>query len=154
MRLDYGPEAHLGRTSTLPAVQGEEYLALVSDVDDTWNEVAGIRLTDLSVPVATYTGWNLRHQDIGNPELFIGITGGFAGWTLPLPATQADREASGDPRPSIDELYASRDEYLERVSAASQHLVDDGYLLAEDVDEVAKRAEMRFDRFRGAADVG
>jgi phosphoenolpyruvate carboxylase len=69
-----------------------------------------------------------------------------------LRATQADREASGDPRPSIDELYASKDEYLERVRAASQQLVDEGYLLAEDVDEVAKRAELRFDRFRGAAD--
>ena len=152
MRLDYGPEAHLGRTTTLPAVQGEEYPALVSDVDDTWNEVAGIRLPDLSVPVATYTGWNLRHQDIGNPDLFIGITGGFAGWILPLPATQADGKASGDPRPSIDELYASKDVYLDRVKAASQQLVDDGYLLAEDVDEVANRAELRFDRFRGAAD--
>ena len=152
MRLDYGPEAHLGRTTTLPAVQGEEYPALVSDVDDTWNEVAGIRLPDVSVPVATYTGWNLRHQDIGNPDLFIGITGGFAGWILPLPASKVDREASGDPRPSIDELYGSKDEYLERVRAASRLLVDEGYLLAEDVDEVAKRAQLRFDRFLSGAD--
>ena len=105
----------------------------------------------MSVPVATYTGWNLRHRDIGNPDLFIGITGGFAGWILPLPASKVDREASGDPRPSIDELYASKDEYLERVRAASQQLVDEGYLLAEDVEEVANRAELRFDRFRGTA---
>ena len=106
MRLDYGPEAHLGRTTTLPAVRGEDYPALVSQVDgDSYNETAGIRLPDLTVPVATYTGWNQRHPDIGNPDLYIGITGGLAGWVLPLPATREDREASSDPRPSIEERY-------------------------------------------------
>jgi hypothetical protein len=78
-RLDYGPEAHLGCTTTLPAIPGESYPALVPQVDDDYNEIAGIRLPDLQVPVATYTGWNLRHPDIGNPDLFIGISGGLAG---------------------------------------------------------------------------
>ena len=101
MRLDYGPEVHLGRTLTLPALVGEEYPALVSQLDDDCNEIAGIRLPDLQVPVATYTGWNLRHPDIGNPELYMGISGDLAGWTLPFPVTRSQREASGDPRQSI-----------------------------------------------------
>ena len=64
--------------------RGRRVPALVADLDESFNEVGGIRLPDLSVPVATYTGWNLRDESIGNPGLFIGITGGLAGWTLPL----------------------------------------------------------------------
>ena len=145
MRLDYGPEQHLGRTTTLPAVQGEEYPALVSDVDECFNEVAGIRLPDLSVPVATYTGWNPRHSDIGNTGLMIGITGGLVGWTLPLPRTRADREASGDPRPSVEESYESRDDYLARVRAAAEALVAEGYVLEEDVEGIVERAGEKWD---------
>ena len=148
MRLDYGPEAHLGRTTTLPAVRGEDYPALVSDVDDdSYNEVAGIRLPDLAVPVATYTGWNQRHPDIGNPELYIGITGGLAGWVLALPATREDREASSDPRASIEERYRDRDEYLSHVREAAAALVDERYMLQEDVDGVVRQAAERYDRF-------
>ena len=148
MRLDYGPEAHLGRTTTLPAVRGEDYPALVSQVDgDSYNETAGIRLPDLTVPVATYTGWNQRHPDIGNPDLYIGITGGLAGWVLPLPTTREDREASSDPRPSIGERYRSREEYLSRVRAAAAALVDERYMLQEDMEGVVQQAAERYDRF-------
>jgi hypothetical protein len=147
LRLDYGPEVHLGRTATLPPIAGQEYPALVSQLDDDCNEVAGIRLPDLQAPVATYTGWNLRHPDIGNPDLFIGISGGLAGWTLPFPATRAQREASGDPRLSIEERYSSRDEYLDRVQAAALGLIQEGYLLAEDLDEVMDRAALKYDYY-------
>ena len=147
MRLDYGPETHLGRTLTLPPIEGEEYPALVSDVDEDCNEVAGIRLPDLAVPVATYTGWNLRHPDMGNPDLFIGITGGLAGWMLPFPATPADRQASRDPRRSIEERYPSREDYLRLVGAAAESLVNERYMLAEDVEGVVEQAAARYDFF-------
>ena len=120
----------------------------MSQVDgDSYNETAGIRLPDLTVPVATYTGWNQRHPDIGNPDLYIGITGGLAGWVLPLPATREDREASSDPRPSIEERYGSREEYLSRVRAAAAALVDERYMLQEDVEGVVQQAAERYDRF-------
>ena len=147
IRLDYGPDAHLGRCTVLPAVQGEEYPALVSDVDEDCNETAGIRLPDLTAPLATNTGWSLRRPDIGNPDLYVGITGGLSGWTLPFPATRADREASGDPRRSIEERYDSREEYLELVDEAARALVDEGYLLAEDLDGVMEQAARRYDYF-------
>ena len=60
------------------------------------------------MPLATHTGWNLRHPDIGGAEQLLV----FAGATLPFARTRAEREATGDPRPSIEERYASR----ERVS--------------------------------------
>ena len=149
IRLDYGPESHLGRTTKLPADEGAEFPALVADLDESFNERGGIRLPDLSVPVATYTGWNLRDESIGNPNLFIGITGGLAGWTLPLPTTQAERESTGDPRASIEERYASREDYLEQVTRAATDLVSEGYLLEEDVAEVVELAGRKYDYFAG-----
>ena len=149
IRLDYGPEAHLGRTTKLPADEGAEFPALVADLDESFNERGGIRLPDLSVPVATYTGWNLRDESIGNPDLFIGITGGLAGWTLPLPTTQSERESTGDPRASIEERYASREDYLEQVTRAASDLVAEGYLLEEDVAEVVELAGRKYDYFAG-----
>ena len=148
LRLDYGPETGRGRTLKLPAGEGETYPALVSDVDADGNERAGIRLPDLSVPLATHTGWNLRHESVGNPDLVIGITGGLAGWTLPFAATRADREANNDPRPSIDERYASREEYLRRVQAAAHELIAAGYVLAEDLPRIEAAAGLRYDAFR------
>ena len=152
IRLDYGPEVDLGRTTTLPAVEGEEFPALVADLDESFNERGGIRLPDLSVPVATYTGWNLRDESIGNPNLYIGITGGLAGWTLPLPVTQADREATGDPRASIEERYTDREDYLEKVTGVAMELVAEGYLLAEDVPEVVELAGRKYDYFTAKGD--
>ena len=136
IRLDYGPESHLGRTTKLPADEGDEFPALVADLDESFNERGGIRMPDLSVPVATYTGWNLRDESIGNSNLFIGITGGLAGWTHPLPATQAERESTGDPRASIEERYSSREDYLDQVTRAAADLAAEGYMLEEDVPEV------------------
>ena len=152
IRLDYGPETHLGRTTKLPADEGEEFPALVADLDESFNERGGIRLPDLSVPVATYTGWNLRDESIGNSGLFIGITGGLAGWTLSLPATQAERESTGDPRASIEERYAGREDYLEQVTRAASDLAAEGYLLEEDIPEVVELAGRKYDYF--AADGG
>jgi hypothetical protein len=91
----------------------------------------------------------LRHQEVGNTDLVIGITGGLAGWTLPFPATRADREAIGDPRLSIAERYLSREDYVQQVRAAAQTLVDQGYLLVEDMARVAEGAAQRYDLFRG-----
>jgi hypothetical protein len=153
-RLDYGPEAHLGRATTLPAVEGEEFPALVSAVDEDGNEIGGIRLPDLTAPVATYTGWNLRHEDIGNPDLFIGISGGLAGWTLPFAATREERESSGDPRLSIEERYADREQYLGRVRQEAETLVSQGYLLEEDVARALDRAAQKYDYFTGEGNGG
>jgi len=149
LRLDYGPETLEGRLTKLPAEEGQDYPALVSDIDEDFNDRAGIRLPDLTVPVATYTGWNLRDTSIGNPSLFIGISGGLAGWTLPFQKTAADRESAGDPRRSISERYDSRDSYLQQVENAAQGLTDEGYLLAEDLPRVLDRAGMKYDYFMG-----
>ncbi|MFQ6029530.1 MAG: alpha/beta hydrolase domain-containing protein, partial [Dehalococcoidia bacterium] len=141
-RLDFGPDQ--GIITKLPPVVGKPYPVLVPNVDQDGNELGGIRLPDLSVPLATHTGWNLRHPDTGEP----GQTAGNRGATIPFPATQAEREASGDPRPSIEERYTSREDYLDRVRQAAQVLVGQGYLLAEDIETVIDQAAQHYDVFR------
>ncbi len=116
--------------ATLPPKPGRAFGSLVSAVDADGNEVAGIVLPELTVPVATHTGWTLRHPDIGGAEQLLV----FGGATLPFPRTRAEREASGDPRPSLEERYASRADYLSRVREAAVLLARAGYLLEEDIE--------------------
>jgi hypothetical protein len=142
-RLDFGTELDKTLTIVLPPRVGKPYANLVSAVDADGNELAGIRLPDISVPLATYTGWNVRHPDIGGP----GQTLGLIGSTIPFSATQAEREAAGDPRPSIEERYASKEDYLHQVQQAAETLVQQGYLLAEDVLTVTEQAAQRYDLF-------
>jgi hypothetical protein len=129
-RQDFGADAEMRRIALAPPRVGAPYGTRVSAVDGDGNEVAGLVLPELAVPVATHTGWNLRHADIGGVEQLLV----FAGATLPFAKTRGDRERSGDPRPSIAERYASRDDYLARVRDAAQALVKEHYLLEEDVE--------------------
>jgi hypothetical protein len=125
--------------SALPPRPGRAFGSLVSAVDADGNEVAGIVLPELTVPVATHTGWTLRHPDIGGAEQLLV----FAGGTLPFPRTRAERDASGDPRPSVEERYPSRADYLARVREAALALARTGYLLEDDV-ELSVAAAARF----------
>jgi len=67
------------------------------------------------------------------------------GSTLPFAPTAAARRASGDPRPSIEERYAARGAYLERVRESATGLVAERHMLAEDVDAVVERAGRLWD---------
>jgi hypothetical protein len=146
-RLDLGPEAARG-VGRYPPRLGPRYPLYVPAIDDDLNELGGIRLPDLTAPVATYTGWNPRHPTTGGTGQIISMLGS----TLPFPATAAERAARGDPRPSIAERYASREEYLRRVRAAAEALATDGYLLAEDIDLVVRLAGERYDAFAAPPD--
>jgi Alpha/beta hydrolase domain len=142
-RNDFGPEANRGIATTLPPLPGKPYPHFVPAIDRDGNDVAGIRLPDLTVPLATHTGWNLRHQQIGAPGLLLNLMGA----TVPFAAAREEKEARGDPRRSIAERYPSRDAYLEQVRQAAQHLVEEGYLLAEDLEFLVNQAGERFDVF-------
>ena len=138
-RLDYGPRD--GIVENLPPVTGNPYPALVSNVDQDGNDVAGIRLPDVSVPLASVPGWNLRHPDTGGP----GQTHKTMGSTLPFAFTKQERQDTSDPRPSIEERYASRQDYLDRVETAAQDLASERYMLEEDVSRVSEMAGERYD---------
>lgn len=143
-RLDLGPQAACG-VGQYPAAPGEPFSVFVAAVDADGNERAGIRLPDVSVPVATATGWNPRHADTGGAGQIIPMQGSV----FPLAATAADRDRTGDSRAAIAERYASRDEYLARVRTAAESLITQGYVLAEDLPLLLSLAAERYDAFRG-----
>jgi hypothetical protein len=109
---------------------------LVPKVDADGNEVAGIRVPELAVPLATTTGWNFRAERVGNPTTLYALLGSY----MPFARTKGEREARRDPRPSVEERYRDRDDYLQRIRVAAAALVKDRFLLQEDVDDVVQRA--------------
>jgi len=134
---DYGPEWPRGIIAQEPPAAGREYPTLVPALDADGNELGGIRLPEVAVPLATYTGWNLRHPDTGAPEALANVLGSI----FPFAATAAEAAARGDLRQSIAERYAGRDDYLERVRAAANELLARRLLLAEDLPALLERAE-------------
>ena len=141
-RLDFGPDFRTrGIVEFEPPKVGRPFPILVPQVDADGNEISGIRVPELAAPLATYTGWNLRDAQIGAADVGMDMVGSF----LPFARTRAEREKTGDPRQSIAERYASRDEYLRKVAAAAEPLVRQRLLLERDVKPITGRAGARWD---------
>jgi hypothetical protein len=121
--------------------RGHALPLLVSQVDADGNERAGIRLPEVAVPLATYTGWNFRSPEVGGTKELVAL----AGSSIPFAATKAKRTATGDPRPSVEERYPSKDDYLRRVREAADKLVKERYVLADDVTAVVARSGEMWD---------
>jgi len=113
----------------------------VPAVDSDGNVRSGIRLPDIAVPLATQAGWNYRDASTGAPGRLAGEIGSY----IPFPRTRGDRERTSDPRPSIEERYRNRDEYVGKIAAAALDLVEHGYLLSEDVADLLKRAAEHYE---------
>ncbi|MFO1160793.1 MAG: alpha/beta hydrolase domain-containing protein [Reyranellaceae bacterium] len=118
-----------------PAAPAKAYRTLVCKVDADGNEVGGIRLPDIAVPLATYTGWNEYKAPYPTGEL-----ADRDGSCLPFAVDKAARQASGDPRPSIAERYKSGADYQAKVEAVVASLLKDRLLLPEDADSYRARA--------------
>lgn len=140
--VDMGADEETG-VGRYPAREGEFYPALVSRVDADGNELAGVRLPDVTVPVGTHAGWNPRDPATGSAEQIVPMNG----LTLFFAPDAETREQTGDPRPSIGERYASQADYAEKVRAAATDLVRERYLLAQDIDRTVEAA---LERYRAA----
>ncbi len=127
-----------------PKPADQTYRVLVCKVDEDGNEVAGIRLPDIAVPLATYTGWNAYQAPYP-----IGELADRDGSYLAFAPDKATREVTGDPRLSIAERYADRADYVAKVEAAATALVRERLLLREDADRYIERArqQSRFDSY-------
>jgi Alpha/beta hydrolase domain len=122
-----------------PGGPAQAYPTHVAAVDADGNEVAGIRLPPIAVPLGTYTGWNVyRAQPLELADRD-GSLIAFAG-------TRAEREAADDPRPSLEERYASRNAYAAQVEAAAAALVAERLLLPSDAEAFVETAR-QCDRF-------
>jgi hypothetical protein len=113
----------------------QEYAVLVPSVDADGNDVPGLRTPDVSVPLATYTGWNLRAQGHG-PRAMYSVVGSY----IAFAATEAERQERGDARPALSERYRSQADYVARVALAVRELAEQRLLLAEDGDRYVEAA--------------
>lgn len=140
LRLDPGPRWYTeGIADIVPPRAGEPYRTLVPVVNEDGNEIAGIRLPDIAVPVATLTGWNPRAAAWGAD----GMLTRWMGSLLEFPHTPSERAATRDPRRSILERYPTREVYLREYEAAAQRLVQQRYLLADDAAALVRTAAQR-----------
>ena len=131
-RLDFSAE---------PPRTGEHFPSLVPQVDLDGNETSGIRMPEIQVPLASYTGWNLRSPRIGAPDELYSRTGSW----IPFALNKTERENRHDPRLSLEERYPGKLDYLEKIAAAAHKLVADGFLLDEDVPKIRDLAASEWD---------
>jgi hypothetical protein len=139
-RLDFGPDWQQGILSIQPPKVGPAFLVLVPQVDADGNERDGVHLPEITVPLATYAGWNLRDPSIGAPDQRVAFEASY----LPFPKTVADRQRTGDPRKSIAERYAGREDYLARYKTAIDGLVQQRWVLPEDRAALLHRGEQEW----------
>jgi hypothetical protein len=142
--LNYGPNFYLTGIPTInpPAftppyqdnpANGPIYPSYVPKTDADGNDLAGIRLPEVQVPLGTYTGWALRappHNDDGCEGL---------GQYIPFPKTKADRIASGDPRLSLEERYGNVKTYASLMRNSIDRLVSAGFLLPFDAEQALNK---------------
>lgn len=138
--IDLGDRTAEGIGRYPAEVIGGPYPDWVSAVDADGNEIAGIAMPDVSVPIATHLGYNPRHPTTGAPGQIIE----YSGSTVPFARTEAERDASGDARPSIEDRYADREDYLAQVRTAAENLVAQRHLLADDVETCVEIAAERW----------
>lgn len=133
---EYKRQAYRLNFSTEPPSVGPAFPTLVPQVDDDGNELGGIRMPEIAVPLASYTGWNLRSPAIGAPS----EPTAFLGSWIPFAKTKAARMAAGDSRLSIEERYAGEQDYLSQIDSAARDLVRERFLLPTDLDLLHQRA--------------
>ncbi len=133
-RLDYGPHfASEGIITKEPPDVHSVFPFLVPQVDDDGNEISSLRSPELAAPLATYTGWYPFNPVSGR------------GLYVPFAGTRSEREATEDPRPSIEERHQNREHYLGQVTAETLKLIEQGYLLGEDMPEIVRLAGAHWD---------
>lgn len=139
-RLSFGNKMDKG-IYEYPATEGEPFGTRVSAIDDDCNEISGIRLPDLEVPLGTHTGWALRHADIGGEGHFLPLQGSI----IPFPRTNSEKDQNNDPRNSIESRYISKEIYLKKIRVSAENLVKKRYILDEDIEGIIKGASKKWD---------
>ncbi len=144
-RLDFGPQWKQGIVALEPPKVGKAFRGLIPQSDPDGNDLGGVRLPELQVPLATYTGWNLRDPGIGASDRRLSFIGSF----IPFARTAQERQQSGDPRLSIAERYTSREQYLGKFAEAAVKLIQQRFLLSEDLAAVLARGQQEWEEIAG-----
>jgi hypothetical protein len=136
-------ELRLRDHSVEPPIESTAYPVFVQTMDADGNALGGIRHPLLMAPLATHAGWSLRASGYGENDLFT-----IQGSMIPLAQTEAERQRAGDPRPSLERRYASRDVWARRLAEATERLVAERLLLAEDGDRLVAAARESWDVYQ------
>ena len=124
-------------------IERTAYPVFVQSTDTDGNAIGGIRHPLIMAPLATHAGWSLRASGYGKGDLFT-----IQGSMIPFATTEAERQLAGDPRPSLETRYASRDAWATRLAEATDRLVADRLLLAEDGDRLVAAARESWDAYQ------
>jgi Alpha/beta hydrolase domain len=138
--LDFGPGWRDGVFSIQPPKVGAPFTVLVPQVNADGNERAGVRLPEITVPLATYASWNLRDPSIGAADQRVSFEGSY----LPFAKTAEERERAGDSRKAIAERYRGREEYIKKYGEALDDLIRQRYILEEDRGAFMKLGEQEW----------
>ena len=134
-RLDLGPRWHSeGIAGNVPPKVGPRYVALVPQVGADGNEIAGIKLPEIAVPLATFTGWRMGSASFSN------TLRRNRGSVFPLPGTLEDRKADDDPRRSVEERYPTQAGYMLEMTESLLELNRKRLLLDEDLARLLSEA--------------
>ena len=123
------------------AGEGTELPLLVPRVDTDGNDLAGIRMPDLAVPLGTATGWVFRPEAMGSPHEIYLLRGAW----VPFATTKARRIETADPRPSLEERHPSKGDYLAKVKKVLEDLIEGRFLDESDLEPQLKQAGVRWD---------
>jgi Alpha/beta hydrolase domain len=136
-------ELRLRDHSVEPPIESTTYPVLVQSTDADGNALGGIRHPLLEAPLATHAGWSLRASGYAEGDLFT-----IQGSMIPFAETETERQRVGDPRPSLEARYASRDAWAARLAEATGRLVAERLLLAEDGDRLVAAARESWDVYQ------
>ena len=136
-------ELRLRDYSVEPPTESTAYPVFVQSTDADGNALGGIRHPLLAAPLATHAGWSLRASGYGEGELFT-----VQGSMIPFAETEAERHRAGDPRPSLEIRYASRDAWAARLAEATDRLVAERLMLTEDGDRLLAAARESWDVYQ------
>lgn len=133
--LDFGPRWREQRiVDRQPPLARGDYRVRVPRSDADGNDAGCLSAPEVAVPVATYTSWRLRREEAGAANELVSLTGSY----IPFPVTKAEREQSGDPRPSLEERYGTLENYLDKLAALCREYESAGYLLKEDTERTLR----------------
>ncbi|HZQ90803.1 MAG TPA: alpha/beta hydrolase domain-containing protein [Terriglobales bacterium] len=136
-QLDFGPHFTEGIITQEPPKVLATFGTLVPQTNADGNDLGGVTPPELAVPLATYTGWNLRSPQISAPEQRTSFLGSY----IPFARTAAERAANHDPRLSLAERYPSYDDYQRKYRAAIEKLIQQRFLLREDLPALMERGQ-------------
>lgn len=128
-------EAYRLDFSAAPPKFGPAYTTLVPQNDENGNQLGGIDMPEIQVPLGTSTGWNLPLPHTTGDQFAL------AGSYIPFLPARAEREFNQDPRRSIAERYPNETIYLNRIVRAAEQLAGQRFLLQRDIPRLRRRAE-------------